>query len=257
MMKRSLAVCLIVVLLLSLCIGGLSGCAPSDDALYRGSRKYNPEWAVVPPRLIGEHVGTTEKDIAFDPYGVVAYNKDKDTASQIKNPFNAVIPAGTAYYAIKGYDSNTYLALPNGGNYYLYSSLPKEKPSFPQGKVDTSLADQLAGTPAQLYLEAFMFALDWDSGFVVLNIVDVDKSYIDNTVALIAQYCDQKGITLFVTTSELINSISLSNCTITGNKATIQTGVMVAPLFGYGTELHLEKENSKWVITEFIPTWIS
>jgi len=202
-MKRFLVTGLVAILLISF-IGGCVPTSQSAEALMWSSRRYDPEWIVVPPRLIGNSLGVTEKDIAFDPYGVSTANNSTGSATRKVNPFNEVIPAGTNFYEIKGYDSKTYLALSNGGNYYLYAHAPKGKLVFPQGAGDATLESQLAGSSEQAYLEAFSFVSAIHTNFIVLNILSADMGDPDKLIALIAQYCDQTGSTLLVTSFDVI-----------------------------------------------------
>jgi len=134
--------------------------AEAEKAFYSGDRLYEPEWAVVPPRLIGESLGLTSQDVIFDPYGVSAPNDD-GVDSKYENPFDDVVLAKTEYYEILGYDSKTYLALPHGGNYYLYACSPQERMSFPVGQDDEALIARFAGTPEQAYLEVYVCFKFW------------------------------------------------------------------------------------------------
>ena len=250
----------------------------AEEALIINARQYNPQWVLVPPQLIGEPIGKTANDIPFDPYGLSSASADSSYAFRYENPFNAAIPAGSDYYSIRGYDSKTYLALENGGNYYLYASSSRARIVFPIGKTDAELITQLAGTFEQAYCTAFMLVAPTHVDYIVLDILAVDKVDVDDLLALIVQYCYQEGITLLVTSYSAVKDngylnfgfgnqsdwsfkngvfVSLKQLKIDGESATIETGITFAPLYGHGDELYLEKVDGWWVITGGSPLWIS
>lgn len=241
----------------------------AEDALYEGLRRYDPEWVVVPPRLVGEPLGTTDREIPFEPYGSdYSYGK----------PIVDVIPTGTIYYEIEGYSSKTYVAVPYGSNYFLYAHSPRKKLHFSQGEGDAALVAQFAGTPEQAYLETFKYISAYKADFLVLDVTRVSLDDPSDLIALIGQYCDERGSTLIVTSFQTIKGkgyleldwdsqyvwdftnglfIDLEECAIDGDRATVEAGVVAAALAGQGRSCYLEKEDGAWVLVDSMMSWIS
>ena len=249
-----------------------------EEAFHRGSSQYDPEWAVVPPRLIGAALGTTEEDISFDPYGVSAPLESEGNAAAGNNPFTAVIPAGSEYYEIQGFDSETYLALQNGANYFLYANSPSERLHFYPGYVDDSLTSSFTGSEEQAYLEAFIFVAALQTRFIVLDILPLDIGNADDLITLIAHYCDTQGTTLLVTSYNTVKEkgyltfesgeeynwvfyggmfVSLDEGVFSGDTATIEASFRAGPLFGSGTRFNMEMKDNKWVVKSIEELWIS
>jgi len=250
----------------------------NESTFYVGYRQFYPEWAVVPPRLIGEVLGTTERDILFDPYGGPSMADWAENLAAMANPLTAVIPAGSEYYEVKGYDTQTYLALQNGGNYYLYTNSPKEMPSFPQGTLDDDLMASFAGSPEEAYLQAYTFVSGFSEDFVVLDVQKANIDNIDNLITLVAQYSDSIGCTLLLTSKNYVEArgyltyesgnefewtfrggsfVYLEQSEIDESRATVDAGFHVAPLFGSGERFIYEKENNAWVLIGMQRRWIS
>jgi len=238
----------------------------AEDAVYKGILRYDPEWIVVPPRLIGDSPGTTDREIPFEPYG---------SDPQYGKPIIDTIPAGTPYYEIVGYSTWTYIAIPYKSNYFLYARPLHKKVIFPRGEGNAALVAQFAGTPEQAYLEAFKDVSAYAADFLVL---DVRRASLDDPNALIAlveQHCEERGATLIITSFQTVEDkgyfegnppywyfsdgllISLEGGTFDGDHATIETSVGAAALAGQGRSCSLEKEDGVWVFAGSMMTWIS
>ena len=237
--------------------------------------KYDPEWVVVPPRLIGGSLGTTDQEIPFEPYG---------SDPQYGKPLADTIPAGTPYYEIAGYGSQAYIAIPYKGNYFLYARPPYKKLAFPRGKGDAALAARFAGTPEQAYLEAFKDISDYrlrakaQGDFLVLDVTGISLDDPHGLIALIEQYCEKRGSTLVIGSFETIKDkgyfkfdkdsqlfwhfkngsiVSLGECVINGDHATVEASVAAAALAGQGRSFSLEKKGEAWVLMDSTMLWIS
>jgi len=100
----------------------------------------------------------------------------------------------------------------------------------------------------------------------------------DDLITLIAQYCDQTGTTLLVTSFDTIKEkgyltfesndpdswsfsngafISLNNGEIDEDTARIEASARLAPLFGHGDEFHLQKKDGHWAVVGGEPLWVS
>jgi len=198
---RVLLTILLIVLLSFFGLSALSACSDNSynkTKLRVGLRTYSPEFVVVPPRLIEKQLGTTNQEIQFDAYSTTEYSS---------TVLCGVIPSGTAYFSIQGYDSKTYLAVPFGSNYFLYSHAPKERLRFPQGSDNPELTARFVGTPEQAYLEAFILMSAWTTDFIVLNIVDLQLDNPDDLISLIGQHCDERGATLILTSYDTVKAL--------------------------------------------------
>lgn len=258
--------------------GTVSESLHGDESFTVGVRHFDPEWIVVPPRLIGKSMGAIDTDVAFDPYRLDKNDFAGFPSYEYSNPYQGMILAGTECYEVRGYDTDAYLALPFDGNYYLYACSPAEKLCFPQGRGDMKLISRFAGTTEQAYAEAFFQSTFWNSSYIVLDILGVESVDTGDLIALIDEQCDQRGITLLIATFTTIDEkgylyhdeeapgywsfpdglfVDLGSCTIDGDSIIIRTGFMIADLFGQGWDYRFEKENGIWVVADGWMAWIS
>jgi len=283
MIKKLIVGVLVATLLLPL----LGGCnlfkeqsddPPRKDSLYVESRRYDPEWAVVPLRLIGDALGTTEQDITFEPYQSTSPSGGSLSADAQQNPFAAVIAAGSAYYEIEGYDSKTYLALEIRGNYFLYANSPKERVNLSQDSDALVLVETPATRLEHLYQHAFTYVSSFSNQFVVLDVQNVEVDDIDYLIGCCAQFSDSVGCTLLITSFETIEEkgyltygsgshyewsfpggsfVTLGPGEISGNSASIEASFLAGPLFGSGERFSYENEDGLWVFKGIEQLWIS
>jgi hypothetical protein len=149
-------------------------------------RIFQPERIVLSEERIGRDIGTLGSDLYCEPIALSPTVTAPD-----------MIPAGTKYYAVEGFDEKQYLALPYEGFYFLYSTSPNKRIVLDPLPADGSLEVKLekhAGTQAQASYEVFIQSANYEMDYCALNIGELQIDDSLTLLDLIITYCDQRGV---------------------------------------------------------------